>query len=415
MARRGFLALILALCICLTSILPAYASFSDVKDPWLSSIVDDLAGKNIVNGFTDGSFRPANPVTRAQMAKLIAIAQNYPLTSAAAESMSFSDCSSQFWATSYIKASAAAGIVKGYPDGTFRPESQITRGELARMLRRASGIATITPAAQTFKDTSSSYWAYSDIETMVKYKIMGGYSDGTFRPAQPATRAQIAVSLYKLLNANLQPVVQETPPVAPAGDTTTSPRPSPADDGRIIIAVDPGHGGTDPGAVAKSNGLKEKDVNLAVALKLQSLLKSAGFEVVMTRSTDVFVDLYQRAYIANGANADVFISIHHNANATETTDGTAVYSYPGAANGAALARLIQDELIKAFGWDGVAGKDDGTKTANFVVLRETLMTAVLTESAYLSNPTEAALLATEDFRQKEAQAIFNGIVKFLHR
>ncbi|MBE0448249.1 MAG: N-acetylmuramoyl-L-alanine amidase, partial [Actinobacteria bacterium] len=182
---------------------------------------------------------------------------------------------------------------------------------------------------------------------------------------------------------------------------------------RIIIAIDPGHGGSQPGAVAKSNGLKEKDVNLAVALKLQKLLKAAGFEVVMTRSTDIYVGLSERAKIANDAEADIFVSIHHNSNVDSGPVGTSVYYHPSSQDGALLAKSIQEELVKVC-WDNALGKDRGIRSADFVVLRETIMPAVLCEAAFLSNPEEAALLATDGFRQKEAQGIFNGILKYFN-
>jgi N-acetylmuramoyl-L-alanine amidase len=133
----------------------------------------------------------------------------------------------------------------------------------------------------------------------------------------------------------------------------------------------------------------------------------------MTRTTDVFIELSKRAQIANDANADLFVSIHHNASASDTACGTAVYSYPGSKAGAELAELIQNELVKAFGWDNVSGKDDGAKTANYVVLRQTVMPSALCESAYLSNPEEAALLATDEFRQTEVDAISKGIIKYI--
>ncbi|HEY3375704.1 MAG TPA: N-acetylmuramoyl-L-alanine amidase [Candidatus Aquicultor sp.] len=427
MARRGLLVVTLTLIISLVLTLPAYASFSDVKDSKLTAIINDLSSKSIISGFGDGTFRPTKPVTRAQMAKLVALAKEYPLASAVANSCTFKDVTSKHWAVSYIKASAAEGIVKGYTDGTFRPNAQISRGELARMLRRAGETQAITPASATYKDVSAKYWAYSDIETVVHYGIMGGYRGGTFKPAQPATRAEVARAIYNLLNAKIAPT-EPTQPTTPA-DPTTQPITPPtqsdqgstepttpitaANDGKIIIAIDPGHGGYDSGAVAASTGLKEKEINLAVALRVRDLLVAKGYQVVLTRSTDTYIGLSERAACANNALADLFISIHHNSNATETAMGTAVYSFPGSQQGAVLAKMIQQELVKEFGWAGVAGKDDGQLTANFAVLRQTVMTASLCESAYMSNPSEAALLMTNEFRQKEAQGISDGIAKYV--
>lgn len=398
MVKRGLAVLLLVLSLIITFALPAYASFSDLStsDECYNAVVE-LTSKNIISGFPDGTYRPQTPLTRAQMAKLICVAKDLPQPIALASTTNFNDVPSSHWSINYVNASAAAGIVGGYPGGIFKPDEKITRAELARMLRRAIEMPVITTTTVNFSDVATSYWAHSEIQTVAHYGIMGG-SNGKFRPTEAATRAEIALAIYNMLNADLTP--PEEPPVS-------------QDDGKLIVALDPGHGGKDPGAVAKSNGLKEKDVNLAVALKVRDLLRGAGIEVVMTREADVFLELSQRATTANNANADVFVSIHHNASVNNALEGTAVYSHPNSQEGARLAKIIQDELVKAFGWAGVKGKDDGVKTADFKVLRETLMPAVLTESAFLSNADEAALLATNEFRQKEADGIFRGIAKYL--
>jgi len=398
MVRKGLTALILVLCISLTGVFPAYAAFRDVPTTaHYYTAVSDLTSKNIISGFPDGSYRPDQPLTRAQMAKLISLAKELPLTSAAANSMLFSDVPSDHWAAAYIRASAASGIVKGYPEGIFKPGNQITRGELAIMLRRAIEMPVLKPAKSTFSDVSTGYWAFGDIETVAHYGIMTGDANGKFRPAEQATRAEIAVSLYRMMNADLTPPVEE-------------------DNRKIIVAVDPGHGGSDPGAIAKSNGLKEKDITLDVGLKLQKLLQAAGFEVVMTRSTDVYVGLGERARIANNAMADIFVSVHYNSAESTAAGGAEVWFFSSSQDGERLASLIQEELVKSFANTGVTGRNRGIKTTSkFIVLKETLMPAVLTEGAFLSNPDEAALLATDEFRQKQAVAIYSGIAKYFNQ
>jgi N-acetylmuramoyl-L-alanine amidase len=344
---------------------------------------------------------------------MIVLAKGLSLTSAAEATKSFNDIPNNHWASAFIAVSSSAGIMRGYPDGSFRPNDKITRAELARMLRRSITVKQISAVKPTYKDVPRTYWAFNEVETVAHYEIMGGYKDGKFHPVDPATRAQTATAIFKIVRDSLTDVdanTQEATQTPQNNDSTATP---PADDGKIIICIDAGHGGKDPGAIAKSNGLKEKDVNLSVALKLQSLLVSKVDGVVMTRATDEFVDLSKRAQIANEARADIFISIHHNSSSTDTASGTAVYSFPGSDAGAELAELIQEELVKAFGWADIAGKNDGARTANYAVLRQTAMTAALCESAYMSNPEEAGLLATNAFQQQEAGAIANGILNYL--
>jgi len=171
------------------------------------------------------------------------------------------------------------------------------------------------------------------------------------------------------------------------------------------IVLDPGHGGKDPGAVG-SGGTKEKDVALAVALKVAEKLRQAGVEVKLSRSSDIFLDLQPRCDIANSSGAQYFVSIHCNAATNRGAHGTETYCYRFGGQGEVLAKAIQDELI------AVTGRANrGVKAANFHVLRNTNMPAVLTELAFISNPKEEQLLSSPSFQEKCANAIVKGIGK----
>ena len=171
------------------------------------------------------------------------------------------------------------------------------------------------------------------------------------------------------------------------------------------IVIDPGHGGSDPGAVGP-NGLKEAHVNLAVALKIAEKLRKAGVEVKLTRTSDVFVGLQPRCNIANSFGADYFVSIHCNSAGTPEAKGTETYCYKFGGQGEVLAKAIQAELIAATG-----RANRGVKTANYYVLRRTNMPAVLTELAFINNPEEERLLADPAYQEKCAAAIAKAIGK----
>lgn len=173
------------------------------------------------------------------------------------------------------------------------------------------------------------------------------------------------------------------------------------------IVIDPGHGGSDPGAVGP-NGLKEAHVNLAVALKVAEKLRKAGVEVKLTRTSDVFIDLQPRCDIANSFGADYFVSIHCNSAGTPEAKGTETYCYKFGGQGEVLAKAIQAELIATTG-----RANRGVKTANYYVLRRTKMPAVLTELAFISNPEEERLLGSPDYQEKCATAIARGIGKVI--
>lgn len=181
-----------------------------------------------------------------------------------------------------------------------------------------------------------------------------------------------------------------------------------------VIAIDPGHGGSDPGAVGPT-GLKEKDVNMDVGLLTANLLRQNGAQVVMTRTTDTYVDLYQRTKIAGNAGAGVFVSIHMNAHPDASTAGTSTYyrrdDVPGLGvsqqDNRMLAQQIQSQLVQYLNRRNI-----GLKQANFVVLRTAAMPAVLVEASFISNPEEEALLRKDTYRAKIAEAIAKGIAYY---
>lgn len=176
------------------------------------------------------------------------------------------------------------------------------------------------------------------------------------------------------------------------------------------IFIDPGHGGSDPGAIG--NGIVEKELNLAVSLRLRELLEadtadpSGGgeWEVMMARTDDASVSLTARTNMANGWPADRFVSIHHNAFSSSIASGTETFSFANGTPGADLRDQLQDELIAAMGF-----VDRGSKTANFHVLRESQMPAALTEAGFLSNPGNAAALSAPGAVEALARAHLFGI------
>ncbi|MGH2403001.1 MAG: N-acetylmuramoyl-L-alanine amidase [bacterium] len=172
-----------------------------------------------------------------------------------------------------------------------------------------------------------------------------------------------------------------------------------------VVAIDAGHGGRDMGATGPT-GLQEKDLVLDIAQRVRELLVKAGIRVVMTRETDVYVDLAERPRAGRAQGATVFVSIHGNASTRPATTGSETYYL--MPQSLALGQMIQDELAKVA---VIASR--GVKTANFLVLRENDVPAVLVEVGYLSNPEEETRLRTEALRQRLAEAIMRGVQRFL--
>ncbi len=173
-----------------------------------------------------------------------------------------------------------------------------------------------------------------------------------------------------------------------------------------IIVIDPGHGGSDPGATGVT-GLREKVVNLSVAKELIPLLELAGADVVTTRSGDHTVSNRARVEIANKAKADLYLSIHANAYSNPDSNGTETYYWSKGENAHAsrfLAHQLQREVTSVLGL-----RDRGVKSSNFYVLTNTIMSAVLVEIGFLTNPEEEELLSKPVTHRETAEAMYEGL------
>jgi len=183
---------------------------------------------------------------------------------------------------------------------------------------------------------------------------------------------------------------------------------TPIDPSASTIVLDAGHGGSATGA--QYEGVREKDINLSVTRKLAVLLEDCGYNVILTRTGDESVGLYERADIANGLQADIFVSLHANA-APSAPDfaGIYTYHYPGSRRGPLLAQQIQSAVISSTG-----AADRKINSANFVVLRETDMPAVLVEMGFMTNHDELMKLIDGGYQDKLAQGIAQGIIHYLN-
>jgi N-acetylmuramoyl-L-alanine amidase len=180
------------------------------------------------------------------------------------------------------------------------------------------------------------------------------------------------------------------------------------------VCIDPGHGGSDPGACGPT-GTLEKDNNLAIALLLREKLENNGAKVIMTRDSDRDVaypdaaaseELGARIDIANDNQVDLFISIHNDTFTNPSTSGTTTYHY-GDVESMRLAGCLQKKLVEHLGT-----KDRNSRFASFYVIRYTEMAAALIEAGFISNPEEELLMASADGRMNIAQALFEGIVQY---
>jgi N-acetylmuramoyl-L-alanine amidase len=255
------------------------------------------------------------------------------------------------------------------------------------------------------------------------------------------------------------PASADATPV-PTG-TTAAPSPAPPStnaDGKFSLArqlglgvsrivIDAGHGGHDPGA--RGNGINESELTLDVALRLQKLLeKQPGFEVIMTRATNVFIPLEERTNIANRESADLFLSIHANAsrntkargvetyflNFATNPDAEAVAARENAGSGQSMRKLpdivraialnnkidesrdfadmVQRSMVRKLSSRIAAVRNIGVKQAPFVVLIGAAMPSVLAEISFVTNKQDAVLLKTNAYRQQIAEALFDAVQRY---
>jgi N-acetylmuramoyl-L-alanine amidase len=180
-----------------------------------------------------------------------------------------------------------------------------------------------------------------------------------------------------------------------------------------LIVVDAGHGGSSSGADGHGaeGVVLEKNITLAIALKLRAALEACGARVVMTRDRDVAVPLYDRPRLANSIGADLFISIHNDSNGTpNTASGTSTYYHKGDPSSRALAICVQDAVSAVTDLPSRGALSDGILYASgLAVLRESRMPAVLCEVAYINNAHDRRKLVDPDFQQRVAQAMCDGL------
>lgn len=188
----------------------------------------------------------------------------------------------------------------------------------------------------------------------------------------------------------------------------------------IVVVVDAGHGGYDPGKVGIS-GVLEKDINLAIACKVRRILEKEGIQVVMTRKEDVDLcaetgaskksaDMRKRVEIMNASGAAVAVSIHQNSFTDASSHGSQVFYYEASKEGETLAKTIQESI------KGVITEENHRQAkANreYYILKKVSCPVVIVECGFLSNRREEMLLTEEDYQEKMAQGIVKGILQYV--
>lgn len=241
--------------------------------------------------------------------------------------------------------------------------------------------------------------------TRIVVELSGNY---TMRPWQVKVRSLAPNRWYIQLPKFQTPDIYSLPD----GDTVAIAVPAPtlasstSSQNRGTVVIDPGHGGRDPGAIGL-RGVQEKGIVLDISQETARVLRQGGYQVIMTRTSDVFISLDQRARLANNRDGDVFVSIHANAvggNRPEV-NGLETYYFQ---TGRLLAHTIHRNILRRFNV-----RDRNVRQARFYVLRNTNMPAVLVEVGFLTGSVDNRNLSNPTYRRQMGEAIAHGIMEYL--
>ncbi|QSF49838.1 MULTISPECIES: N-acetylmuramoyl-L-alanine amidase [unclassified Thermosynechococcus] len=213
--------------------------------------------------------------------------------------------------------------------------------------------------------------------------------------------------VVQIQGANDPPSSTPTPIDIPPTATPQPPN-QPVPRGRFVVVIDPGHGGRDPGAIG-IGGIREKDIVLDISLQVSQFLQQQGVQVILTRTTDIDLDLAPRVAIAERARANAFVSIHANAISLARPDVNGLETYFAPGRSSRLASAIHNSILNSLNI-----RDRGVRAARFYVIRNTSMDSALVETGFVTGAEDAANFKNPAWRTQMARAIAQGILNFLH-
>ena len=257
---------------------PAMAAPSDIAGHWAESVITQWQNKGLIQGYEDGTFKPGNTITRAEFVTLMNNAKGFWSEG----SINFSDVKNGSWFYSAVARAVAAGYVKGYSDGSFKPGNIITRAEAAVMIANAARLSANEAGAYRFTDVGSiPAWARGSVGAVVAAGYMTGYPDGSFYANASISRAEAVSSLNRMLGGT---AYQPTQPTTPTTDTTKTT----SDD---VVIEDKGttlKNQTVDGNVTIAKSVGNGDVTLRnVTIKGDLIVKGGGSNTVTLEDVDV--------------------------------------------------------------------------------------------------------------------------------
>lgn len=232
-------------------------------------------------------------------------------------------------------------------------------------------------------------------------------------PASGVLIQEVVQPSRQMLALQLQQVAERPSTPRPPANTPETPPSTPdlprVPSGRLVVVVDPGHGGSDPGAIGVG-GIQEADITLAIASQVASILDQQGVQAVLTRRDDRDVELEPRVQIAEQANANLFVSIHCNSISLARPDVNGLETYYYSDAGSRLGQVIHRSIVQTMGMP-----DRGLRQARFYVIKNTSMPAVLVETGFVTGAEDARNFSNPQWRTRMAQAIARGILQYIQQ
>lgn len=444
---KKILVLMLTIAIIVLSGLQASAFAADFPDVPYTHINYDaimrLTKLGVVAGYEDGTFGPKKEITRTEFCALMSRTLGYDKDTYKVKDIPFSDVPENYWGRAYISFCYEKGLVNGMGDNLFAPADKVTVAQVVKM---------VVCAAERENEASrhtGKLW-YSGY--MKVAELYGLLAENNQEPGDNAFRSNAAQLVYNLIESGLVPeadtdvdVTVEEPeqdkPVKDETDTedeTNDDKTESEDEENAVdedeevlselekeyaqkdfsdvkvILVDAGHNysGKDIGARIEEKELKEEIITWEIADRLRKKLEKMGYTVVMTREevTDniepasQLESLQARVDLAHKVSADLFISIHCNMGGGT---GTETYCFKPGGYSERLAKLVQKNITENTGL-----RDRGVKNANFYVIKNTLMPAILVETAFMDNESDTEVITSAKGQELIAQAIADSVKKY---
>ncbi len=189
-AKRLVSALLVLVMLCSALVITgSAATFKDIEGHWAQKYIEEWIDKGVINGYPDGTFRPDDYITRGEVSKVFALAYEMPTE---VEITDFSDVAESEWYYTFVQACAAFGTVNGYPDGSFRPNGNVTRSEVVKMVCLSVGLSLEESGYEVYSDAAKMpAWAAGYWNALIKVGVIGGDPSGTLRPNDYITRAEL--------------------------------------------------------------------------------------------------------------------------------------------------------------------------------------------------------------------------------